>query len=204
MTTISSKRVAYLSALSLLVSLATISTAEAALISCPASFVTDPTAKVTSAGGATAVSDCQYVSPPDNSNVASIANINAAGFFGFTDWAENPGNLQVSAGTGTGSWSISGANFAQYDYAIVFKDGNDTNLVALLLNELFSSGLWSTPFTDPPFSLAGGSDIHDASHYTIVQRDPLGQDVPEPGVLSLIAAGALAMAGGLRRRRRTK
>ena len=59
-------------------------TADAALVGCSPGDAVDLTGRVTS-GGNVAVSACQYLTPPDPSNTASITNINAAGFFGFSD-----------------------------------------------------------------------------------------------------------------------
>lgn len=185
--------------------------AQAALVSCPAAYTAAGTAKVEDATGTfNAASNCQYVTPADNSNVASIANINVAGFFGTTNWASNSQN-QLNANAKSGTWTISNVDFATYDYIIVFKDGNDTNLVAFLFNELYSNGVWSTPFTN---ALPGiTQQAKDVSHYTIARRAsqqpcvpvpgiPCGeQQIPEPGTLALLGIGALS-AGLLSRRRR--
>jgi hypothetical protein len=180
--------------------------AEAALVACPTGFVSDPTSKVTSAGGATAVNGCQYITPPDPSSVANLATINGAGFFGFTDWQSNAQD-QINVTAQTGSWSIANVDFAANDYIIVFKDGAGTNLTAFSFNELISSGTWRTPFTDPPFNLPGMSTSADVSHYTIAFRsnpDDPGTNpdaIPEPMTLALFGLG-LAGLGAVARRRR--
>jgi len=172
----------------------------AALLSCPDSFTTGATGKVENAAGtATAASGCQYLTPPDQNNVAKLANVNAAGFFGHSDWQEN-GQSQLS-GIGSvgrsGTWSIANVNFAAFDYIIVFKDGSNTNLVAFAFNELFGSGVWSTPFENPPFDLKGAQS-KDVSHLSIFRRGG-GQEVSEPGILALFGLGLLAL-GFVRRR----
>jgi hypothetical protein len=189
--------------------------AQAAVLSCPASFVTDPDAKVENADGTmTAASDCQYISPADTNNVASVENINAAGFFGPDDWSLNGANGQVTPGAGglSGTWSIFEADFTSFAYMIVFKDGSDTNLIGFLLNGSFANGVWSSPFTNPPFNLNEGQ-VKGVSHYTIVQRaageepcDPQIEDcgpneVPEPGSLALMSLGMVAGAYFMKRRR---
>lgn len=178
--------------------------ASAALVTCPAAHIADGTSKVFN-GGQTAVDACQYLTPADPSNVASVANINTASFFGFSDWADN-GQTQINLADGTGgagSWTINGVDFAAYDYMIVFKDGAATNLIAFTFNEEYSSGNWSTPFTEPPFDFPGGSKVHDVSHYSIVKRynpDTPPVDVPEPAMLGLFGLGLMGL--GMTRRRR--
>jgi hypothetical protein len=174
-------------------------TSQAAFVDCPASFTQNGTAKVHDGAGApvlTAANDCEYITPPDQSNVANETNINAnGGFFGFNDWdIWDAAVSQVGANASSGTWAIPSVDFATYDYMITFKDGSATNLISFKLNELYASGGWNTPFTDPPFSLPGMSPSHDVSHYSISRRETDGTtDVPEPGTMVLLGLGFLGL-----------
>lgn len=192
--------------------------AQAGLFSCPPAYTTTGTAKVTANGPGlvTAASACQYLTPASN-DPAKIPAINAAVFFGTGDWSENPGDLQVDTNEQLfGTWSIDNANFTEFDYIMVFKDGNTTNFVAFLLNETVSQGAWTTPFTSALTELTGVDKDKKVSHYTIARRAsqfeppciprpgfPCGeQEVPEPGTLTLLGIGALGAAVFSRRRRK--
>jgi hypothetical protein len=188
-------------------SLMAVQAANAALVDCTASSATGANSKVkNTTGTATAVNACQYITPADPSNTATVANINSAGFFGTTSWAANGGNVQINPSNDqAGTWTIAGADFATFDYMIVFKDGANTNLIGFLFNELFSTGSWTTPFTNPPFTGVGANQSKDVSDFTIVQRrggtgNPGGGEAPEPGILALMGLG---MAGFLAARRRS-
>jgi hypothetical protein len=180
------------------------------LVTCPETgFTQEPNAKVENSGGNTsATAKCQYLTPPSQNNVASISNINLAGFFGDTHWADN-GQTQVDSHSNlTGTWAINNVNFAVYDYAIFFKDGDGTNLVGFTFDESVNNGVWASPFTDPPFDLPGNSQTHGVSHYTIARTliaDCPGCGVtplvttPEPITLSILGVGLLGL--GVARRR---
>ncbi|MBB4632427.1 PEP-CTERM sorting domain-containing protein [Sphingosinicella soli] len=176
--------------------------ANAALMACPAAHTADGTSKVFYAGGS-AASACQYLDNADPGNVANLGNINAADFFGYSDWTINVDKFDLEPSASSGTWALAGVDFEAYDYMIVFKGGN-TNLIAFLLNEEASSGDWNTPLTDPPFDLPGASTAAGVSHFTIVKRynpeTPPPVDVPEPAALALFGLGLMGL--GMARRRR--
>jgi PEP-CTERM motif-containing protein len=140
---------------------------------------------------------CQYLDPPDNSNVANVTNVNAAGFFGFSDWSGVDGWLQTDGGAGSsGSWDI-GSLTAGLTYMITFKDGADTNLISFIITA--AAGNWTTPFTEPPFDFSGGSVVHNVSHFSIFSRGT-PTDVPEPATLLMLSLGLLSL--GFARRKK--
>jgi hypothetical protein len=142
------------------------SAAQAALVSCEANTPFNLLSKVEY------TFDCQYLTPFDSGNVASISNINNAQFFGTNDWVDI-GKTEISGDGQSGTWSVPNSEPNKYDYIIVFKAGSGTNLVAFKLNlTVVSSGRWSSPFTNPPFATAG-SGAQDVSHYTIARRKRL-------------------------------
>lgn len=175
--------------------------AHAALITCPPSFTADGTAKVTGlATTDSAAAECEYIAGDGNDAPATIGNINDAEFFGSSNWTVNTGNNQVDTNNmSAGSWAISNPDFNAFDYMIVFKSGQGTNLIGFLFNGEYTTGNWTTPFTDPPFDLPGNSRSKDVSHYTIVQRPDTPTDMPEPGMLSLLGIGLVGY-GAVRRR----
>jgi hypothetical protein len=176
--------------------------ARAALLDCPASFTVDGTAKVhdgpAQPGVETAASACQYLDPPDNTLDASAGNVNTAGFFEISNWAAVGTKQEVRDNGLSGTWAIAGADFVQFVYMITFANGSNTNLISFLLNGEFSSGGWNTPFTDPPFTLSGGSTTHGVSNWGIF-RAPAPTTVPEPGTLALLSLSLLGLVSTRRR-----
>ena len=170
---------------------------------CPDDFVLDGSAKVhdgaTSPGVLSAASACQYLTPPDNDYTVTEENVNAVGFFDTTTWSSiYKIDLASNAGQ-SGTWAIPGTtDFATYQYMITFKDGKGTNLLSFLLNGEFSSGAWSSPFTNPPFTYVKEGMTKNVSHFGIFRSDkPIS--VPEPGTLILAFFGfGLVGAGATR------
>lgn len=158
-------------------------------------------------------SNCAILKPIDANQNDNLALINSTGFFGITDWllGGKYDNMNGSGGTDTsalfnftgnnqsGQYIYAGGTPAPSDVMLVFKDGENTNLVAYLLKQPYG-GTYSSPFTDPPFPLPGRSTLHDISHITVYYRngddgsgDPTG-DVPEPATLALIGLGMLGIS----------
>lgn len=178
-----------------------------------------------------------------NADVVNDANdpVNPNGFFGFEDWAfegkaeegSNSSSLfnftrtfdeaDWTGGTFTkaGSWVVD--DFA--NIMLVFKDGDDTNLVGYLLNiadfldPLAYNGVgnYSSPFELPPFvATHGNATLKGISHITVYTREGDGGDprgdclpgdtrpecntpgVPEPNQLALLGIGLFSM-GALRK-----
>lgn len=179
--------------------LASLGTANAAIITCEATIATN-------VSGASA---CERSTTQDQDflNTNPITVNAEGGFFDFTDWQffgkiGEEGPPATGAGTGegqSGTYDLDG--FATLvnadDVMLIFKDGQGTFLVGYLLANLV--GTWDSPFEEPPFDFNGASP-KDVSHISVYFR---GQDtpVPTPGVVGLLGLGLLGL-GVLARRRK--
>ena len=145
---------------------------------------------------------------PLNGNVNDTETlINAEGFFGVNTWTINgsTGSSPFLSGDLSGqggSFQISGLPTDQ-DALVIIKDGAGTNLVGYLYNADANDGpyTWTTPFTDPPFTLTGGSESHDVSHFTLYFAQGT-TNVPEPASALLLGVGLMGI--GLWRRFRNQ
>lgn len=190
------------SAISLLMGLVFSGNASAAFISCTGTGY-DISTKVST------TTACTILAPLDGAanDVPQPGFVNGAGFFGITDWlfdgkweGTNSGFVDngvdyfnFTGGSQSGTYAYVGPASLS-DFMFVFKDGGDTNLVGYRLGA--TSGTYSTPFTEPPFSFPG-DNARDISHISVYYRQGGGtppQGVPEPGVILLMGAGLMGLA----------
>lgn len=184
-----------------LMSLAVSGTANAGFISCVGADY-DISGKVSTA------TDCTILGPLDGAanDTPQPGFVNGQGFFGITNWlfdgkwnntdlgfVDTSSLFNFTGGGPSGGFTYVGASSIS-DIMFVFKDGNGTNLVGYMVTK--NNGIYSTPFTDPPFPLSGNSASKDVSHISVYYREGGSppEQIPEPGVLFLMSVGLLGLS----------
>ncbi len=158
---------------------------------------------------------CQYLTPNNNSLQATESLVNDVdptktgfqydGFFGNSNWHQLFKEEDGADVGQSGSFVLDVQN-TWNSAMVVFKDGNDTNLIGFLLGGLEYGNntiSWTTPFTDPPFDF-NNNQAKNVSNYVVFYSEtalpgypgsqPVAppQPVPEPTTIL-----GLAIAGGI-------
>ncbi|MGB3760689.1 MAG: PEP-CTERM sorting domain-containing protein [Rivularia sp. (in: cyanobacteria)] len=141
-----------------------------------------------------------FLNDKDNNGLITVNE--EGGFFDRTDWMFG-GKIGSDAGYDgpqggqSGSWDISKAMEDSWgDIMLVFKSGDNTNLVGYMLENGVKSGDWNSPYSKA------------VSHISVYYRKGKGEKVvkrkvPEPGsILGLVAVSGL-VASSLKRKRKS-
>jgi hypothetical protein len=155
-------------------------------------------------GKVSSATDCTISNDFTNDPSSNPLVVNTTpGFFGITNWAFLAKDEGTDATGTSGKWNFTAALAALNlpagmmvdQLMLVFKSGQDTTLVAYLVDA--TSGTWSSPFTEPPFDFPGSSPksvSHISAYYTVA---PI--PLPAAGWMLLAGIGGLA---AMRRRRK--
>lgn len=147
-----------------------------------------------------------------NNDFLNPLQVNLDSMFSFTDWSfaqkdddldgVNQTSIDVGlsllGGTLSGTWSINDIWSQFSDVMLVFKGGagntNPDTYVGYLLASGSTSGTYISPFVN-----GNNGNLKNISHVSIYVRGK-GMMVPEPGTLTLLGLGLVAM--GFARRRK--
>jgi hypothetical protein len=127
------------------------------------------------------------------------------GFFLEDDW-EFVGKVGVdgfltgaTAGGSSGSFNLSSVIADLGEKVLIVFKGGSNDIIGYLVDDLAALISWSTPFTDPPFTLPGNSTSQGVSHISVYTVGVAPVPLPAAGFLMIGALGGLA---AIRRRRR--